>query len=96
MKMLRKHMKKMAICFSAHGREVIKRLNAEAAKRGIEPAEAYIHMEGAKDGEDGFISYGGSVSEWALLAESRAACAIFVSAAGIAVRACAAISRDKL
>ena len=89
-------MKKMAICFGSHGMEVIKRLNAGAVEHGIEPAEAYIHSAGVKDDPEGFKSYGGSVSEWALTAESKGACAIFVSAVGIAVRACAAISKDKL
>ncbi|MBR3307600.1 MAG: cobalamin biosynthesis protein [Lachnospiraceae bacterium] len=86
-------MRKMAVCFSRPGMELIKRLNAEAVKHGIEPAEAYVCTGAAGEG---FISFGGSVSEWAELADSRGACAIFVSAAGIAVRAVAGICRDKL
>ena len=89
-------MKKMAICFSRHGKEVIGRLNSEAAKRGIEPAEAYVHMESDQDNDDGFIHYKGSTAEWAALADERGACAIFVSAVGIAVRAINSVSRDKL
>ena len=98
-------MRKMAICFSMAGRDLIRRLCQAAREKGLDPVEGFFsarsedtagEKEMRKSEEDGIVSYRGTTEEWALMAAEAHACAIFVGAAGIAVRATAGIVRDKL
>ncbi|MBQ6441380.1 MAG: cobalamin biosynthesis protein [Lachnospiraceae bacterium] len=98
-------MRKMAICFSRAGRELIQRLRRAEKEKGLDPVEGYDSTRqddaaetktiGERTG-DGLLPYQGTVEEWAQMAAEIHACAIFVGATGIAVRAVAGIAADKL
>ena len=88
-------MRKKAICFTLRGRHVIERINLAFAERGIEPAEAYICMKEADEGDD-FKKVTEPLSDW-MKTNFMPGCAIlFIGAAGIAVRALSGLPADKL
>ena len=35
-------MKKIAVCFTHNGEDIIEKLNTELIEKGLEPAEAYV------------------------------------------------------
>ncbi len=91
-------MKKMAICFSGAGKTLVRRLQTAVQEKGMKPIEGYclVRSNNTVDETETLIPYAGTVEEWAALAAGSHACAIFVGATGIAVRAVAGIVRDKL
>lgn len=88
-------MNKIAICFSRRGEEVIKKINEESMRRGIEPAKPYV-LRDAEDIPDGFCRVGSSLREWTSEMFSPGNALIFVGAVGIAVRAISGLAADKL
>ena len=88
-------MHKIAVCFTRQGEEVIEKLNAESRKKGIAPVTAYVCREGGTLRE-GFLRVSGSIAAWTETVFLPENALIFVGAAGIAVRAVAALAADKL
>ena len=88
-------MKKMAVCFTKRGREVIERLNYESKKRGLSGWEAFAYL---KEDEScpGFRRVTTPVDVWAKEHFGEGKALLFVGAAGIAVRALTNLPKDKL
>ncbi len=88
-------MRKLAICFSKNGEQVIEKINEESKKAGTEPVEAFV-LRDTKDLKEGFTKAEGPVSKWAESFFLPGNALIFIGAAGIAVRAVAPLVSDKL
>ncbi len=88
-------MKKIAVCFSKGGEELIKKLNRESAKLGIEEAAAFREGD-AEAVPEGFSRVEGSLEEWTKEMFLPENALIFVGAVGIAVRALCGLPKDKL
>ena len=88
-------MNKKAVCFSRQGIETIRKMNRACLERGMEPAGAYVCMEGAAAPE-GFEKVTQGVREWTRSHFGPGSALIFVGAAGIAVRALSELPSDKL
>ena len=88
-------MRKLAVCFSRRGQELIKKINDACAARGIEAVTGYCCYDGAEE-ENGFLRAGGSAENWAKEHFSPGNALIFIGAAGIAVRALTGLPADKL
>ncbi len=76
-------MKKLAVCFTDHGEQVIEKINTESIKKGIKPVEG-CRMES------------GRLEEWTRSSFAPGNALIFIGAVGIAVRAVSAAAKDKL
>jgi cobalt-precorrin 5A hydrolase len=88
-------MKKIAVCFTQKGEEIIKRINAECSKRGIEPAEGYVcRSERTRDTELAMVSI--PIADWTASVFLPGNALIFIGAMGIAVRAISGLPKDKL
>ena len=88
-------MKKIAVCFTHHGEDVIEKLNTGLKEKGLEEAQSFI----SKDTDEirpGFTRLSQSVGEWTASVFQSGNALIFVGAAGIAVRAVSRVARDKL
>ncbi len=89
-------MKKIAICFTENGIDVIKRINAACESKGLKPLEAHISMAAYQGEVDGFFKVEKSLFEWTGKHFQTGNALIFVGAMGIAVRAIAEYVKDKL
>ena len=87
-------MKKMAICFTRQGRELIERLIEACRTKGIAPPEGYLLSETADPGS--LIKVRTSIRKWMEEAFREGYAILFVGAAGIAVRAISGLPEDKL
>ena len=86
---------KKAVCFSAKGTDVIRKINAGFSKAGIDAAEAYYKYS-ADEKPEGFTELKSSLSEWTEEAFKSHSAIIFVGALGIAMRTIAPFVKDKL
>ena len=93
---------KRAICFTEKGKEVLQKLNEKYLKAGMTEAKIYVMADGsADDGRNISVTDDkrknvSSLRDWVQEGFEAGACLIFVSAAGIAVRALSGIAKDKL
>ena len=87
-------MKKVAICFTAYGKAVIEKLNTASHKRGIDIVKAYVM--GDDKTYEGFENVKVSLTDWTRKQFEDNNAIIFVGALGIAVRAIAGFTKDKL
>jgi cobalt-precorrin 5A hydrolase len=88
-------LKKLAICFSPRGANLIQKINEACAVKGITPLVSYAITE-SEDIPDGFIRPGSDVYKWTLDNFTEGNALIFIGAMGIAVRALSGLPKDKL
>lgn len=88
-------MKKIAICFTAFGEDLIVRLNRALTDNGMEPAKACTLRE-TKGIRDGFSMISSTLGEWTSQIFVPGNALIFIGAVGIAVRALSGLPEDKL
>ncbi len=87
-------MKKIAVCFTRQGRELIERLIRESERKGVMPPEGYL-LSGSED--PGTLKrVDVSVHEWMKEHFREGNAILFVGALGIAVRALTGLPEDKL
>ena len=88
-------MKKIAVCFTHNGEDIIEKLNTELIEKGLEPAEAYV-LRDTEVIKKGFVRITLSIADWTASVFYPGNALIFVGAAGIAVRAISGLPKDKL
>ncbi len=88
-------MKKLAICFTACGMDVIEKINRESKDKGIRPLEPFLCSDAGKE-RDGFIKVNEPVGDWTETHFQPGNALIFVGALGIAVRSLSGLPKDKL
>ncbi len=88
-------MRKIAVCFTDNGKQLIEKINTKSSERGISPVEAYVCSDNV-DADGGFKKVLGSLTEWTGRMFVPGNALIFVGAAGIAVRAISGFVKDKL
>ena len=88
-------MRKIAVCFTHNGEEIIEKINKFFSEHGIENLEAYVSGS-AELISDSFERISTSISEWTEEAFVPGNALLFVGAVGIAVRAIAGLAKDKL
>ena len=89
-------MKKVAICFTKNGIEIIRKINNECDKNGIRGCEGHVLLSGYKEDEESFFKITSNLSEWTKDHFQKGNALIFVGAVGIAIRAIAPFVQDKL
>ena len=88
-------MKKIAVCFTHNGEDVIEKLNMGLVEKGIEKAEAYISKD-TEELREGFKRISVPIGEWTASVFQPGNALIFVGAVGIAVRSISGLPKDKL
>ena len=88
-------MRKLAICFTGNGADIIERINRGFTEKGISPAEAFISSSSGLK-RDGFTGVSVPLGEWTADAFRTGNALIFTGALGIAVRALSGLPEDKL
>ncbi len=87
-------MRKIAVCFTRQGKELIERLIRACREKGVEIPEGFLLSENTDPGE--LRRYDASVRDWMREYFREGNAILFVGAAGIAVRALAGLPEDKL
>ena len=87
-------MKKIAICFSHRGQEIIERINRASAARGVDGLLPFFKWESPEE-PPGFTRVADSLRMWTKQHFKAGNALIFVGAAGIAVRALSGLPSDK-
>ncbi len=88
-------MKKIAVCFTHNGEDIIEKLNMGLVEKGIEKAEAYISKD-TEELREGFKRISSPIGEWTASVFKAGNALIFVGAVGIAVRSISGLPKDKL
>ncbi|MCR5227886.1 MAG: cobalamin biosynthesis protein [Eubacterium sp.] len=88
-------MKKIAVCFTHNGEDIIEKLNMGLVEKGIEKVEAYISKE-TQELREGFKRISSTIGEWTASVFQPGNALIFVGAVGIAVRSISGLPKDKL
>ena len=88
-------MKKIAVCFTSQGEDVIEKLNSVSREKGLGPFETYTFRDTEKV-RTGFTGVTESIGEWTRLMFKPENALYFVGAVGIAVRAVSGLPKDKL
>ena len=88
-------MRKIAVCFTRNGEEVIEKINSVFRKQGIESFEAYVSGS-AELISDSFLKINTSIAGWTEEVFVPGNALLFVGAVGIAVRAVSGLAKDKL
>ena len=88
-------MKKIAVCFTHNGEDVIEKLNMGLVEKGIEKAEAYISKD-TEELREGVKRISDPIGEWTASVFQPGNALIFVGAVGIAVRSISGLPKDKL
>ena len=88
-------MKKLAICFSKNGANIIEKINRACAGKDITPVTAYA-LTSAENVPDDFICVSEDIYKWTSGNFTEGNALIFIGATGIAVRALSGLPKDKL
>ena len=88
-------MKKIAVCFTHNGEDIIEKLNTVLEEKGIEKVEAYISKD-TEELREGFKRISVPIGEWTASVFQPGNALIFVGAVGIAVRSISGLPKDKL
>lgn len=88
-------MKKIAVCFTHNGEDIIEKLNTVLEEKGIEKVEAYISKD-TEELREGFRRISVPIGEWTASVFQPGNALIFVGAVGIAVRSISGLPKDKL
>ena len=88
-------MKKIAVCFTHNGEDIIEELNTVLEEKGIEKVEAYISKD-TEELREGFRRISVPIGEWTASVFQPGNALIFVGAVGIAVRSISGLPKDKL
>lgn len=88
-------MKKIAVCFTHNGEDIIEKLNMGLVEKGIEKVEAYI-LKDTEELREGFKRISVPIGEWTASVFQPGNALIFVGAVGIAVRSISSLTKDKL
>ena len=88
-------MKKLAICFSKSGANIIEKINRACADKDITPLSCYA-LTSSEDIPGDFTRVSSDVYKWTSDNFVEGNALIYVGAAGIAVRALSGLPKDKL
>lgn len=88
-------MKKIAVCFTHNGEDIIEKLNTVLEEKGIEKVEAYISKD-TEELREGFKRISVPIGEWTASVFQPGNALIFAGAVGIAVRSISGLPKDKL
>jgi len=88
-------MKKIAVCFTHNGEDIIEKLNTVLEEKDIKKVEAYISKD-TEELREGFKRISVPIGEWTASVFQPGNALIFVGAVGIAVRSISGLPKDKL
>ena len=88
-------MKKLAICFSKNGANIIEKIKRACAGKDITPVTAYA-LTSAENVPNDFIRVSEDIYKWTSENFTEDNALIFIGATGIAVRALSGLPKDKL